>query len=67
MIIESPVVERNSIRGHIYYTMEDKNHNGSESFRINRQTYDKLKTTSDRTVVVKYLPLSHKTMDVEVH
>lgn len=67
MIIESPVVERHSIRGHIYYTMEDKNHNGSESFRINRQTYDKLKTTSDRTVIVKYLPLSHKTMDVEVY
>ena len=65
-IMRSPVVERHSIRGHIYYTMEDKNHNGSESFRINRQMFDKLKTTSDRTVIVKYLPLSHKTMDVEV-
>ena len=65
-IMRSPVVERHSIRGHIYYTMEDETNDDSESFRINRQTYDKLKINSDRTVIIKYLPLSHKTMDVEV-
>lgn len=62
----SPVVERHSIRGHIYYTLEDKAYNDSKSFRINRHTFDKLKTDGNHTVIIKYLPLSHKTMDVEV-
>lgn len=63
-IMLSPVVERHSNRGHVYYTIKDKD--DSKSFRINRQTYDKLKTDGDHTVIIKYLPLSHKTMNVEV-
>lgn len=65
-IMLSPVGERHSNRGHIYYTLEDKAYNDSKSFRISRQTFDKLKTDGDHTVIIKYLPLSHKTMDVEV-